>query len=117
MYNLSNTRKAFVDLFDKILKWKDIPSGKTRKNDSDGNLENTLSSEANKIPVKIKSTPKETSPHYVDKVEIEIDFSKISPMYNGSVKNKQGQTEMEEELSTVIKAYFEHKYDEWRDSP
>lgn len=115
MYNLSKTRKAIYGLFDQILKWKDIPSGKTRFKNKNGSLETNLTEEIKKLPIEINSMRKETLNHYLHRMSIEINFENMSPMYVGQ-PNKEGLAEIEEELSILIRAFMESKYDEWRDS-
>lgn len=116
MYNISETRKAIYGLFDKVLKWKDIPSGRTRQKDAKGNLETTLTEEIKKLPVEISSMRKENLNHYLHRMSIELNFENMSPIYIGQ-PNEDGIAEVEEELKILIQAFFEAKYDEWRDSP
>jgi len=115
---MKNIRKIFDTVFDHILKWKDIPSGKTRLNDQDNNLLNNLTNEVNRIPINFNSLVKGANNQYCKELHIKIDFDHASPFYRGTFsKNKKNETEMEEELATLIRAYIEYKYDEWRDSP
>lgn len=115
---MKDIRKIMDKVFDQILKWKDIPSGKTRINDKENNLLNNLTNEVNKIPISFDSLIKGANNQYCKELNIKIDFDNASPFYRGVfAKNSKNETEMEEELATLIRAYIEYKYDQWRDSP
>ena len=115
MFNPSKTRQAFYDLFDKLLKFKPTNYGKTRSTNKEGELETNISEEYKKLPIELNSMVKDTTPHYFHRLTIDIDFSNFA-QYAGS-KRGDLPTEIEEELKILLQGYFEHKQDEWRDSP